>query len=266
MTNMPTIDKNKIEAQLREWVNITGTIEIDDGGIINVDGNVEVRVDHPHGARLPFQFGRVSGEFKIFDSRLTSIAGCPQDVHELVVDGMPGFNPRELSGVTVYDELNLTNCGLKNLVGLPSAKILDVSYNSGLTSLQGLPDGANVRMINARACSLVNLEGTPGSVRRINIEKSHVPIKSLHGLPHRMQLLHADANVPCCMFLETEWITGKNANPSPKFGKDIFLHGDAMVINDIAAAFQEFWPLRHDGIPGFAFRLIKLGHRQNAHF
>jgi len=263
---MPAIDKNKIRSELREWFDITGAIEIDDGGIINVTGDVDIKKDHPHGNRLPFQFGSVSGEFRISDSRLTSIAGCPRDVHKLVVSGMPGFDPTELSGITVSHELNLTNCGLKNLVGLPSAIVLDVSYNSGLTSLQGLPDGAKVKIIYARACSLVNLEGTPGSVRRIYIEKSHVPIKSLHGLPHRMQLLHADANVPCCMFLETEWMTGKNANPSPKFGKDIFLHGDKMVVGDIAAAFQEFWPLRHDGIPGFAFRLIKLGHRQNAQF
>ena len=281
---MPAIDKNKIEAELNQWFTISeGAVEIDDNGIISVTGDsskvkVSLKKDHPQGTRIPLRFGTVSGEFNLGHSerdkdgkvtvpqRLTSVAGCPRHVGKLIIDGIQGIDLGDLSGVTVTIETQITRCGLTSLAGVPPAPCIDVNNNESLTSLQGLAGGTKVKWIKADSCSLASLEGTPSTVRRIGINNSHVPIQSLRGLPHRLQILEADSNIPCCMLLETEWMNGPTPDPSPRFGKHIILQGDKQLISDIRAAFEEFYPLRHDGIPGFAFKLIKMGHRQNAHF
>ena len=106
------IDNQDVETYFR----VHGTINIDND-IVNVDGFLTLtRVTE----KIPFQFGKVTGDFYIDYANLTTLVGCPK---------------------TVGGDFNCSDNELTSLVGGP--KTVGGSYrcyDNPITSLDGLPD------------------------------------------------------------------------------------------------------------------------------
>ena len=62
---------------LEEYFTIDGTYTINENGLIDVNGDVRLikQVD-----KLPFKFGKVSGNFNCDNNKLTNLEGCPSYV------------------------------------------------------------------------------------------------------------------------------------------------------------------------------------------
>lgn len=53
---------------------------INDDGTVDVDGSVEIQKDDVANGKLPFKFGKVSGDFDCSECELTSLEGAPRKI------------------------------------------------------------------------------------------------------------------------------------------------------------------------------------------
>jgi hypothetical protein len=74
------VDKVQMDRDFRVFFRLQGTMEIDDLGIINVNGDVLAREEFP-GPHLPLQFGVIKGDMDLqFQPHLKDLQGAPSEV------------------------------------------------------------------------------------------------------------------------------------------------------------------------------------------
>ena len=153
------IDKHKIDTLLL-YYKMSSNYEIDDAGIVHVDGSVYCdRL--PKTKRMPVQFGRVTGDFVIARAlQPLSLKGCPSYVGKwFAIEANNGIdslehgpqqvddsytvevgNPiKSLKGIAshVGKNLNIFTPTLKDLADLPAnLKHVYVAYNKHLPVLR----------------------------------------------------------------------------------------------------------------------------------
>ena len=267
-------DKSKVMEVFNRWFNVTGKVDIKVDGTINIDGDCEMKAaNRPHGDRIPVRFGHVSGMFAVSNQGLTTLEGSPATVgreyiaHDNPIRDLKGISSFTAEGPSV---LQLEDCDLTSLQGIPWASRIYISNNHNLKSLQGIPD-QGICSIWADGCNLTDLHGCPSRCRGIDIRGQTSPIQSLEGLPPRLQWFKIDDSAPLLKILETQLVPGKAAAEAAiKAGRGFWSHfqirGDEMKVADIMRLLAELYPDGADAIPAMAMDLIKMGYRQNAHF
>ena len=108
------VDKDHVRQQVLNHFNLTGTLDIDDEGRANVNGNATLVATV---TQLPVTFGAVTGSFNCANRGLTTLMGAPREVGQ------------------VFD------CKFNRLTTLESGPLKVGSYNSignPLTNLNGL--------------------------------------------------------------------------------------------------------------------------------
>jgi hypothetical protein len=126
--------------------------QIRDDGSIDVDGNVNLQLEHLK--QLPLTFNKVSGDFKCDGDNLTTLKGCPKEVGNFSCTG---------NKVTTLEH---------------SPKIIGYNFafsNRYITSLEGLEDTYITIELNVRNCSnLYSLKGFPKKVSMFNCENTPI--------------------------------------------------------------------------------------------
>lgn len=154
---------------------------------INVKGSVRIwglMEDFPEYIK----FGRVTGNFSISDSSLTSFEGFPRSVGILKISNCK--LPDTLEGISkeITGELQLGTLDIKSLKGLPDKiKKVTIGYCSKLISLEGLPK--TITSLELYSCfSLISLEGCPSNINDLTINNCPYII-SLEGIAKRVNKL-----------------------------------------------------------------------------
>jgi hypothetical protein len=163
---------------------------ISDSGVIDVDGNIEIR--NQEIETLPYKFGYVSGFFKLmYCTKLNSLVGCPIKVGgdfwctsssistlEGCVKHVDGYfyvshndKLNSLVGGPTYvgGDYNCNWCSLKNLIGAPTS--LDSSLHGNFACQNNM---------------IVNLEGAPRKARSFTCNNND--ITSFYGAPIELRL------------------------------------------------------------------------------
>ena len=120
---------------------IRGTYTINDDGSIDVEGDVDL--SRKKLTKIPFNFGKVSGDFYCYDNQLTSLKGSPNNV---------GGN------FSCYDNQLTSLDGAPNTVGGDF-----YCYFNQLTSLEGAPNNVSGNF-SCYFNQLTSLEGAPNTV------------------------------------------------------------------------------------------------------
>jgi len=146
------------EELVKSYFKIHGTIKINND-VVDVEGEVSSIMPM---TELPFQFGKVTGEFICPQNNLTSLKGSPCSVHNFYLsdnklESLEG-GPTEVNGFFCEDNR------LSSLIGSPTKVTSDFNCsNNELASLIGAPKtvGGNFVCFN---CNLSSLIGAPEEV------------------------------------------------------------------------------------------------------
>ena len=141
---------------------ITGTYTINDDGSIDVEGTVNL--NRKKLTRIPFNFGKVSGDFKCSYNQLTSLEGAPNNVGGVFYCFDNKLTTLEGAPSSVGDYFNCSNNQLTSLEGAPNSVggVFDCSNNQ-LTSLEGAPNSVG-GVFDCSNNQLTSLEGAPNMV------------------------------------------------------------------------------------------------------
>jgi hypothetical protein len=169
---------------LKDTESLSGTYQIVNGKI-NVVGDVDLRKDNLSNGKIPFAFGKVSGDFDCGDIELTSLENCPE-----AVGGNFNINFNQLTSLagapkSIGGNFNCSNNELTSLTGAPETvgggfscadnrltsltgapKLIDGNFycaDNRLTSLTGAPDSVG-GSFNCSDNRLTSLTGAPKSV------------------------------------------------------------------------------------------------------
>jgi hypothetical protein len=199
-------DPKAIKVLLDEMGIDNATLRYDnerDSMVVDVAGNVYLEHKLDDLARLPVQFGHVSGNFEASYNKLISLEGAPQNVGGSFVvsgnqltslDGAPqtvgvGFvvscnRLASLEGApqTVSGDFDVSSNQLTSLEGAPQAVSGNFSVsNNHLTSLRGAPQTVSGGFY-CHDNQLTSLEGAPQTVSR-DFDVSGNQLTSLIGVP-----------------------------------------------------------------------------------
>ncbi len=144
---------------LKDYVR--GTFDVDENGLVNVDG--VVGISSKGLTEFPVKFGTVSGIFSCYGNNLTSLEGAPS-----IVRGWfdCSNNPNLTSLVGAPSKVWDFYCSNNNLTSLEGAPEVDWYFycsNNNLTSLVGAPK--EVRDFYCNGNNLTSLVGAPKEVR-----------------------------------------------------------------------------------------------------
>lgn len=201
------VDKRKIEGLLAKYFTTTGTITIDDLGLVSCSGNVELKREWQF-TQLPVRFEKVDGSFSCDRNTLQSLEGSPKVVVGSFIcmynhlsgslKGGPTWVGRnyvcafnQLSSLEgapehVGGNFNCIKNQLKSLSGAPP-QVYDFDCSSNqLESLEGAPAIAGT-YFSCRDNRLKNLVGAPAVVPG-DFNCIHNPLRSLDGLPTEIGL------------------------------------------------------------------------------
>ena len=187
---------------LKKYFTTTGTITIDDRGLVSCTGDVVLKIDMKH-ERLPVSFDKVDGYFWCNENKLTTLEGAPQSVGrkfwcsnnqltslehcpQIVGGDFDCYNNRlttlEHSPQSVVGGFKCYSNQLTTLEGAPKSVGGDFScYNNQLTTLEHSPQ----RVGGHFSCDgnrLTTLEHAPKSVGT-NFYCSKNKLTTLEGLP-----------------------------------------------------------------------------------
>jgi hypothetical protein len=177
------VDKDKIMVLLKQYFTTTGTITIDDEGLVSCTGYVILRVSKHK--RLLVSFDKiddffdcsynqlttlqgapksVSGDFSCHNNQLTTLEGAPQSVGGNFRCHINQLTTLEHSPQNVVGGFECYSNQLTTLEGAPKSVGGDFScYNNQLTTLKHSPQSVH----GSFDCSynqLTTLEGAPKSV------------------------------------------------------------------------------------------------------
>ena len=170
---------------LKDTGVLSGTYRIVNGKI-QVSGNVDLTLDDLLNGKIPFAFGKVSGDFSCSSIALTSLENCPDSVGgdfscynnqltslagapKSVVGGSFDCDTNRLTSLagapeSVGGDFRCANNRLTSLAGAPeSVGGGFLCYNNSLTSLAGAPKSVG-RNFDCDTNSLTSLAGAPESV------------------------------------------------------------------------------------------------------
>ncbi len=159
------MDYSHIDIILRQQVRINGTYQVDEDGVVNVQGDV---LYDSSISKLGVQFGTISGnidspyKIKPKAKRLTKLAGFPRKVMGYV---------------------SVSNSKIKDLSHAPN-QVGGTFYASGcpnLTSLHGAPRWVGKDFI-VHECNLTSLQGAPLTVNGV-FDASYNPLENYDHLP-----------------------------------------------------------------------------------
>ena len=154
------VDKDKIMVLLKQYFTTTGTITIDDEGLVSCTGYVILRVSKHK--RLLVSFDKiddffdcsynqlttlqgapksVSGDFSCHNNQLTTLEGAPQSVGGNFRCHINQLTTLEHSPQRVHGSFDCSYNQLTTLEGAPKSVGGDFScVNNKLTTLEGMPD------------------------------------------------------------------------------------------------------------------------------
>lgn len=198
---------------------IDGTYTIGEDGRYIVKGDVEFR--RWQEEKLPIKFALVSGDFRMDESKITSLEGCPERVGgKFDLEDCQALTSLQGGPKIVRGGYSIEGCKkITSLVGGPEQvgtentrmnrrSSYSGTYNiseTGITTLEGMPTKI-VGDINARQCQLTSLkgaqqtgkswdltynkfktlEGAPREIKGHFIVNSNPSLKSLKGGPERV--------------------------------------------------------------------------------
>jgi len=199
------VDKTKIEGLLAKYFTTTGTITIDDLGLVSCSGNVELKRQWQF-TQLPVRFEKVDGSFSCDRNTLQSLEGSPRVVGGSFIcmynylsgslKGGPtqvgrnyvcsGNQLGSLEGApeSVGGNFNCNNNLLESLSGAPQKVWSFNCGNNQLESLEGAPSTV-ADSFHCRDNRLKNLVGAPAVVP-VEFDCIYNPLRSLDGLPQEI--------------------------------------------------------------------------------
>ena len=142
---------------------VKGTYTKNSDGTIDVIGNVNF--NEMYLGKIPYKFGKVTGNFVCSYNKLTSLEGAPESVGRKFI---------------------CSNNELTSLEGAPKLVKgeFDCSYNKNLTSLEGAPK--EVGSLQCSSTKLTSLQWSPAKVN-VNYDCSNNELKSLKGAPLKIK-------------------------------------------------------------------------------
>lgn len=177
--------ENNIEKLLLRYFLIDGVYEIDENGLVNVDGSVRLRGTKI--SKLPVKFGKVFNTCKF--QNLSNLEGCPTYVGG-DFDCRGNSMIRRLSSLKgsptkIDGNFNCSNNMLISLEGGPTSvgDSYSCSHNK-LKSLKGAPE--KVKSFDCNNNQLTSLIGGP-TIVETNYFCLHNPIQSLDGIAEHIK-------------------------------------------------------------------------------
>ena len=137
------IDKQAILAILKKYFETTGSVTVDDQGLVMVTGDCMLR-ESKTVTQLPVQFASVGGHFSCRHNQLTSLAGAPQSVGGYFACSGNKLTSLDGAPQSVGGDFYCGYNQLTSLEGAPQSVGGDFYCdNNQLTSLDGLPKSIN---------------------------------------------------------------------------------------------------------------------------
>ena len=149
------VDREQIKMNLTKYWHTRGKVTITKTGVVNCTGDVMLTSPHPL-QQLPFAWGRVGGSFDISGMALTTLAGCPREVHGPVFTAQSNkLTNLEHGPVFVAGQYKVWGNNLTSLDGMPDhCKEFLFRYSPDLPLLQTLK-AQNIRPMCSIGDSLV---------------------------------------------------------------------------------------------------------------
>jgi hypothetical protein len=181
------VDKKEIMALLKANFKTTGSITIDDKGLVSCTGMVNLKKKLK---RLPVAFDKVGGDFFCHINQLTTLEGAPTSVGGNFFCYNNQLTTLEGAPTSVGGDFSCSNQQLTTLEGAPTS--VGGSFwcdNNQLTTLEGAPTsvGGNFFCYNNQ---LTTLEGAPTSVGGDFFCHINQQLTTLEGLPTIPGILH----------------------------------------------------------------------------
>jgi hypothetical protein len=131
------VNKDHVNQLLKKYFKISGKVEIQDDGSVNVEGNVKLIYNAPKGI-IPVKFGIVSGTFNAERKGLVTLLNAPDtcDTLKVAVNKITSLEhaPSQVESLDVgFNQLTSLNHA-------PDGMWRMTAFNNPLTSLEGLPD------------------------------------------------------------------------------------------------------------------------------
>lgn len=175
---------------------LEGRITLNPDGTVDVEGHIMIHTDRrgPAGQleKLPFQFGRVTGNFIISPEcmNLKTLEGSPHEclsfqASELKITSLIG------SPIRVHSQFKVDDCkGISSLEGSPRYVTTFIIEGTRVTSLQGGPE----EVVNyfCERTLIENFIGLPTTVKRLVANYCH-RLTSLEGLPKFVEQIYLNS-------------------------------------------------------------------------
>lgn len=255
--NMAATDEAEIAKHLSTIFGIKTGYTIGDGGLVTLD--VDAIAMYGLGIkRLPVAFAEAKGDFVVSGVGLKDLVGCPRRVGgRFAANGNPGLS---LQGapLTAGAAVELHECDLESLEGIPRDAIEYVVSNNQLTSLAGISSNQSGISIDATGNRLVDLVGCPSNVLTLSISNQAWPMRSLKGIPSRLRYMEMDDRDPMLLLLTTNIQTFSAGGPHP----DLTLNGPStnqQRNRQIRQLLEDYSMQGYNGIVPLAARMLKLG-------
>ncbi len=156
--------KEHLTREQYSWLknNIKGKFDVDENGLVNVDG--DVGISSKKLTEFPVKFGVVKGDFDCSSNNLTSLVGAPKEVKGTFYCYYNNLTSLEGAPKEVKGDFYCYNNNLTSLVGAPKeVRYFDCSYNN-LTSLVGAPQEVK----GGFSCYNNNLTSLVGAPKKVN--------------------------------------------------------------------------------------------------
>jgi hypothetical protein len=180
MYNIPGESFFKNEMDWNKWLK-QYKYEVRSDGRIDVDGGVNL--SNMGLTKLPFNFGKVNGNFDCCYNNLTTLEGCPQTVGSYFGCGYNNLTTLKGCPQTVGGNFHCNHNKLTTLEGCPQT-VGGWFYcsNNKLTTLKGAPQTVDDGGFFCYSNNLTTLEGAPQTVGE-DFHCSNNNLTSLKGCP-----------------------------------------------------------------------------------
>jgi hypothetical protein len=160
------VDKREIMELLKKYFKTTGSITIDDHGLVTCTGSVDLK-QQKKWERLPVSFGSVDRRFSCNNNQLTTLAGAPQSVGGMFLCNNNQLTTLEGAPHHVGESFDCSENQLTSLTGAPWSVGGDFSCSTNqLTTLEHAPKNVG-HTLWCHANPLTTLDGltiVPGTL------------------------------------------------------------------------------------------------------
>lgn len=175
------LEKKLDDLQIKNWV-------IRPDGLVDVDG--DVRITFSSEKKIPVKFGKITGQFEISHTTITSLENSPEEVTQtFTIESNMYLTSLEGMTQKLGKSIIVGNCKLiKNLKGCPKSipEELLIKDLDKLESLEGSPDRVHgVYGFNLKA--LKSLKGGPTICTDLYSIDNAPVLVSLEGMPKKIE-------------------------------------------------------------------------------